>query len=104
MNSPGAHSEIPGTTALHAAAEYGKTEAVELLLRMGANASQGDANGYSPMHNAAMWGHLKVIEVLLEASVADEALNFHAPDMEKICQDSGEQGGAVARGPLRTKL
>lgn len=54
-----------GYTALHAAAQEGHLEVVELLLSLGACAMSRACDGSTPLHLAAQNGHAKVVARLL---------------------------------------
>lgn len=56
-----------GIWPLLAAATYGNTAMVELLLKLGADPNQHDQYQYTALHEAASLGFRDVIEVLIEA-------------------------------------
>ena len=58
------------SSPLHFAAGYGRREAVEHLLAVGANVHARDDGGLIPLHNACSFGHAEVVSLLL-ASGAD---------------------------------
>ncbi len=51
--------------ALHQAANYGKVEAVEVLISNGADINIRDKDGNTPLHYAAEWGKVEVVKFLL---------------------------------------
>ena len=53
-------------TPLHKAAWSGQTEAIELLVKMGAEVDKSNGNGGTPLHNAAWNGHTAAIELLMK--------------------------------------
>jgi cytohesin len=55
-----------GDTALHVAACYGKTEAVELLLENKAEVDVKNRHNKTPLYAAACNGHVEAVTVLLE--------------------------------------
>lgn len=62
-----------GFTALHLAAFFGHDEAVELLLRHGAEVDVVARNSdlqVAPLHSAAAGGHAKIVGILLEHGAA----------------------------------
>jgi len=63
---PNVREDDYGATPLHAAAEYGYSEIVEVLLEHGAAPNIREKYGDTPLHYAAMFGNSKVVEVLLE--------------------------------------
>jgi ankyrin repeat protein len=68
---------------LLAAAELGRAEAVDLLLRLGAPVGATDHEGISPLHRAAQSGSLQAVRRLVEAG-ADVGLRerrFHGTPM-----------------------
>lgn len=54
-------------TALHCAAEMGRTGTVVALLEAGANVNSRLSNGETPLHGAAKNGHAEAVVALLEA-------------------------------------
>eukprot|EP00803_Ostreobium_quekettii_P006626 evm.model.scf_1041.5 EVM.evm.TU.scf_1041.5 scf_1041:32838-49889(+) len=68
-----------GKTALHWAADWEDTEAVELLLSQGADASLEDEHGNTPLHFAAFHGNCEcaepILEKLMKAKASLEAVN-----------------------------
>merc|ERR1712200_130233 len=58
---------------LHYAASYGRTFAVDLLLKHGANVNIQDNLGWTPLHNAARIGKLELIKLLLSS----QDINFN---------------------------
>lgn len=61
------------STPLHFAAGYGRREAVEHLLAMGANVLARDDGGLIPLHNACSFGHAEVVALLLQAGADPNA-------------------------------
>ncbi len=53
-----------GRTALAIAARAGQQEAVELLIRNGANIDTQDTNGATPLHLALLNGHINLLQTL----------------------------------------
>ncbi len=60
-----------GSTPLSLAADLASVEMVDLLIRHGAGAGQGDAEGVAPLHAAARRGDAAIVERMLEATTAD---------------------------------
>ena len=52
---------------------YGRREAVEHLLAMGANVLARDDGGLIPLHNACSFGHAEVVALLLQAGADPNA-------------------------------
>ena len=61
------------SSPLHFAAGYGRREAVEHLLMMGANVHARDDGGLIPLHNACSFGHAEVVSLLLSAGADPNA-------------------------------
>jgi ankyrin repeat protein/uncharacterized UPF0146 family protein len=71
----------PGQTALHLAATYGKTYAVQMLIEKGASVNAVTAYKETPLHLASRFGNLETIELLIEkgASVNAVTTNNETP-------------------------
>jgi ankyrin repeat protein len=63
-----------GFTPLGHAASDGNLEAVEFLLKSGANVNRRSAGG-SPLHSACAWSQLKIVKVLLAHGANPSALD-----------------------------
>ena len=63
-----------GFTPLGHAASDGNLEAVEFLIKSGANVNRRSAAG-SPLHSACAWGQLKIVKVLLAHGANPSALD-----------------------------
>lgn len=61
------------STPLHFAAGYGRREAVEHLLSVGANVHARDDGGLIPLHNACSFGHAEVVALLLNSGADPNA-------------------------------
>ena len=65
-----------GATAIAFAADFGRTEAVRILLQAGADPNALNSNGSSPALGAAFFGRPECLRILLEAgadpTIADE--------------------------------
>lgn len=64
-------------TALHYAAEDGKTAICQTLLRMGANPNAVNDRGETPLHCAALYGEVTTIDALLKAGANPNARTVH---------------------------
>ena len=71
-----------GDTALHAAARWGRLDAVRLLLSHGADACALNFAGKTPLHCAAAEGHGNVCELLLSGGAN---ATVDTPDVEGAC-------------------
>ncbi len=58
-------SLLEGSSFLHDAASNGLTDAVELLIELGANVNVFDGGGATPLHHAAWHGRLNVAQTLV---------------------------------------
>ncbi|KAK5659030.1 hypothetical protein OQA88_1117 [Cercophora sp. LCS_1] len=71
-----------GGTAMHCAAEMGRSQVISVLLQAGADVDpRVSANGKTPLHLAAMNGHTEAVRVLLAAGADVNALTSigHTP-------------------------
>src|SRR5688572_12886024 len=55
-----------GRTALHYAAQEGRTAAAKLLMAMTGDATPEDARGWAPLHVAALTGQADIVALLLQ--------------------------------------
>jgi surface polysaccharide O-acyltransferase-like enzyme len=62
-------------TPLQLAAMAGRAEAIELLIRRGADINAGDRDGSTPLHGAAFLGHEKAVHSLVENGANVNAAN-----------------------------
>eukprot|EP00419_Tripos_fusus_P029087 CAMPEP_0172700706 /NCGR_PEP_ID=MMETSP1074-20121228/31099_1 /TAXON_ID=2916 /ORGANISM="Ceratium fusus, Strain PA161109" /LENGTH=1116 /DNA_ID=CAMNT_0013522133 /DNA_START=152 /DNA_END=3500 /DNA_ORIENTATION=+ len=95
------NSDESNRSALHWASHSGHVEAVELLLKAGADADAADVEGRSAADAARQAGYIKVAEMLAEA-MSDEALSaFIAgagtggpgePDTERVDKEKVTRG------------
>jgi ankyrin repeat protein len=63
--NPNSTGAIAGETALHVAAARGDVNALDLLLRAGADVNQRDWNGLSALMHACKRGHEEAVRILL---------------------------------------
>lgn len=55
-----------GSTPLHIASTFGKTDVALLLIEGGANLNEKSADGSTPLHTAAFFGRTEIVEALLK--------------------------------------
>ena len=77
VNGPDGKS---GSTPLLWAAVAGRAEAVELLIRRGADVNAVDRDGGTPLHAAAFLGHEKTVDVLVRNGANVNAANSSRRD------------------------
>ena len=58
---------LAGATSLHLASYYGRTEAMRMLLSLGANPNARDVRQQTPLHIAVIQGHPAIIKLLRNA-------------------------------------
>ncbi|PNH02397.1 Protein phosphatase 1 regulatory subunit 27, partial [Tetrabaena socialis] len=78
LSNPAANPNVQGpegSTSLHCASQKGHTEAVEALLRAGADVAAKDDIGWTALHWASQEGHTETSEVLLQAGADVAAKN-----------------------------
>lgn len=56
-----------GVTALHRAAEGGRIQAIDTLIKHGANVNLSSIDGVTPLHAAAIDGHTQAAFMLIDA-------------------------------------
>jgi len=83
-----------GTTALHWAAHWNDLDAVNLLLRAGANPKIANRYGATPLSEAASAGNAPMIEALLKAGADPKALT--TADGETVLMTAARSGSADA--------
>ena len=66
------------TTALHAAADWGRPHVVRVLLEMGAQPNRRDATRATPLSLAARCGHAEIVDILLQGGA----------DPNRVAQDN----------------
>ena len=59
-----------GPTALSTSCMFGKQEAAEVLIRLGANVDLADSEGMTPLHFAVLGGHLHLVQLLLRSGAS----------------------------------
>ena len=81
-------------TPLYVAAENGRKDVVEVLLRAGADVNKADNDGWTPLHIAARNGHKDAVVALVDGG-ADPTLftNRGQSTLDFTC---GEHGVAIA--------
>ena len=57
--------DVAQETALHVAAQFGRTTIVDMLLKAGAQVDDLDLAGQTPLHGAASAGHVDIVRVLM---------------------------------------
>ena len=82
-----------GFTALHLAAVFGHHDAVDALLRHGADPNARQGGGFTPLHAAAQNGDRESVDALLESG-ADPA----------VANDDGKTPGDLARAAGHDEL
>ena len=89
--------DYDGSTALHAAALLGRTEASALLLSHGASVCAATNLGETPLHFAAREGHDAIVELLLAhgADAHAESRACRTPLGEALRSDGGSSGSSV---------
>jgi ankyrin len=90
VNAP----QADGTTALHWAAHYNDVEAVQLLLKVGANPSMSNRFGASPLSAAAISGNAQLVKVLLDAGADAKAVS--TLDGETVLMSAARSGSVEA--------
>ncbi|CEP14920.1 hypothetical protein [Parasitella parasitica] len=83
--------DTSGRTHLHRWSIRGNTQAVESLLKAGANPCEKDNAGYTPLHEAALRGKTKVVQLLLDS---DADVNCKGADLDTSLHDATENGYA----------
>jgi hypothetical protein len=68
-------ADSQGRTALHYAAENGKSHALETLTALGASLTAADHAGITPLHVAASSGHTAAVSTLLRLGADPKALS-----------------------------
>jgi len=68
-------ADSQGRTALHYAAENGKSRALETLSALGASLAAADHAGVTPLHVAARAGHAAAVSTLLRLGADPQALS-----------------------------
>jgi ankyrin repeat protein len=69
--------DLPRPTPLHVAAQRGKMEVVDLLLKWSAPVNFMDSRGQTPLHHAAKSGRLDIVKMLIARSASVEATDKH---------------------------
>jgi ankyrin repeat protein len=64
-------------TALHLAAEYGKTYAVQILIEKGASVNAVAASKETPLHSASERGNSEIVALLIQKGASVNALKTH---------------------------
>lgn len=88
-----------GFTPLHWAAEYGRVEVVDLLLRSGADINATENHGETPLQIAVRGDQFHVIKLLIEGGADMNVAGVYGPsayDLSLICAVSPETESLLA--------
>ena len=77
-------------TPLHAAAEAGRPDCVQVLLEHGANVNQAQEGGLTALHMAARHGHLDVLQLLLDAGAHMEVKDHAGANLLHTAAENGQ--------------
>jgi len=77
------------STALHAAAYYGRTDIVRTLIDKGANVNARGRLNFTPLHLASMKGHAAVVRILLDSGADLGVGAWKAQTPLKFAEKSG---------------
>lgn len=91
-----------GRTPLHCAADFGQSEAAELLLSRGASARAQDALGRTPAHSASGGGHPALADRLVRAMGPEAAAELRALD-GRSAMESQEPTHRATPAPVRSQ-
>ncbi|KAI9043131.1 uncharacterized protein KD926_004314 [Aspergillus affinis] len=81
-----------GSTALHYAANYGSTEAAEILLRSGADINLKNQRSVTPLVSAAGHGQKALVELLLrEGSNVNESTGYSGNALQQAASSKGSK-------------
>lgn len=82
-----------GFMPIHYAARGGKTEAVRVLLKFGANPNgRTKAGSTTPLHRAAFMGHLEIVQLLLNSGADSNSQDSDlATPLHKATQQNAAQ-------------
>ena len=85
------HVLEPGLTALHLAAQFGRTEIAKLLLEHGAdvNARAPVSNNLTPLHLAVWRGHRELTEKPMDELVEEYGVYHLCPEMPRLLLEHG---------------
>ena len=64
-----------GPTALATSCMFGKQEAAEVLIQLGANLDLADSEGMTPLHFAVLGGNLSIVQLLLRSGASTNLAN-----------------------------
>ncbi len=67
---------------------FGKLEAAQTLVRLGANVNLADSEGMTPLHLAVLGGYVEIVDLLLSSGASTLLANGFgdtAADMAKEC-------------------
>jgi ankyrin repeat protein len=87
-------AQVDGTTALHWAAHWNDMDAVNMLLRAGADPKAANRYGATPLSEAASAGNAAMIEALLGAGA--DAKTLTTPDGETVLMTAARTGSLSA--------
>ena len=64
-----------GPTALATSCMFGKEDAAEILIRLGASVDLADSEGMTPLHFAVLGGHTRIVHLLLRSGAKTSLAN-----------------------------
>ena len=66
---------------------FGKTEAAETLIRLGASVDLADSEGMTPLHFAVLGGHLDIVRLLLRSGASALLANEFGDTAADLARD-----------------
>lgn len=88
INAKAAHETSSRSSALNTAANTGRTDAVEMLLSLGADPNIMEDSGWTPLLGAADEGHADIVKLLLEHG-ADIHQTIRGKDAAMLAESRG---------------